>query len=231
MPAGRGFVRRVTLESLPMFAPLLRQPGQPAAEEQSGADAAHSEEVESSLPQDSPPDDSLRTALDLFSGESIRVPQTHHRPARARSTPNRPGSTRAAAPAATPSLPTSPAIVPGSLVWRKTRLPASDVQRQQGNPTGGLRLTQARFAGPGGETIDQTTYFRQELFGFLPWRGIRSNPYVEATDVPFQCELCSWARILGSEACWSVTSQAGKLASTTTQQFFIGETWRTQYDK
>lgn len=60
------------------------------------------------------------------------------------------------------------------LIWRKSNLPASDVQRQQGNPTGGLRLTQAGFR-VNGEVIDQTSYFRYEIFGDLNWT-IGENP-------------------------------------------------------
>ncbi len=57
----------------------------------------------------------------------------------------------------------------GKLVWEKSNLPASDVQRQIGNVTGGLRLTQAKWKDKMGAIIDQTTYFRNELFGHLNW--------------------------------------------------------------
>lgn len=50
----------------------------------------------------------------------------------------------------------------GELLWQKTNLPASDVQRQKGNVTGGLRLVQAKWKVLG-SFIDQTTYFRNDI--------------------------------------------------------------------
>jgi hypothetical protein len=56
----------------------------------------------------------------------------------------------------------------GALLWQKARLPASDLQRQTGNPTGGLRMTQAGWK-INGEPIDHATFFRFEAFGDLDW--------------------------------------------------------------
>jgi hypothetical protein len=58
----------------------------------------------------------------------------------------------------------------GDLVWSKLKLPASDLQfpGSNGNPTGVLRLTQAKFK-IDGAIIDQTTYFRHIVFGKLHW--------------------------------------------------------------
>jgi PLD-like domain len=58
----------------------------------------------------------------------------------------------------------------GPLVWIKPRLPKSDLQfpGASGNATGVLRLTQAKFD-CGGAIIDQTTYFRNTVFGGLAW--------------------------------------------------------------
>ena len=53
------------------------------------------------------------------------------------------------------------------LMWRKT-LSRTDAQRQKGNQTGDLRLTQARFEYRG-KRIDQTKYFRYEVFGDGEW--------------------------------------------------------------
>lgn len=191
MPGGRGFARRVTLESLPTFAALLRLPGQPSAEEEDRDDSAVSPPERG--PVESLDDEALERALGLFRGQPIRVPQPYQRAGRARPTEGT-GSPpfgrtvgtagRAGGTVGTPIRDLAPVGVLGNPIWRKTRLPASDVQRQQGNPTGGIRLTQARFALPNGERIDQTTYFRQDLFGLLPWRGIRTNPFVEAAHVP-----------------------------------------------
>ena len=39
-----------------------------------------------------------------------------------------------------------------------------------------MRLTQARFRGPNGNTIDQTTYFREQVFYNLDWQIVRQEP-------------------------------------------------------
>ncbi len=72
----------------------------------------------------------------------------------------------------------------GDLVWQKISLPASDVQRQLGNVTGGLRLTQARWS-VNDNPIDQTVYFRNDVFGNLTWREWRASPYSERTEADF----------------------------------------------
>jgi HKD family nuclease len=92
-----------------------------------------------------------------------------------------------------------PVIVPvqdiwelkGQLVWKKSNLPASDVLYEKTiatNVTGGLRLTKADF-----KTIDQTTYFRQTVFGKLTWTAEKTKPYVEVVKVLFN------VRILGDD--------------------------------
>ncbi|GER78510.1 MAG: phospholipase D family protein [Anaerolineales bacterium] len=109
-----------------------------------------------------------------------------NRPSRTRrsSTPpavRQPRRTRQPAP--TPNEP-SPRNIIGDLVWQKLNLPASDVQRQAGNVTGGLRLTQARWS-VNDDPIDQTTYFRNNVFGNLDWREWRASPYSERTEADF----------------------------------------------
>lgn len=60
-------------------------------------------------------------------------------------------------------------MVLGEIAWVRKNLPASSVQASPGgNPTGGLRLVQADFQ-VDGKTIDQTSYFRNEVFGNLQW--------------------------------------------------------------
>jgi hypothetical protein len=63
------------------------------------------------------------------------------------------------------------------MLWRKL-LRRSDVGTQQGNFTGGVRLTQAKFRTAVGY-IDQTTYFRHQLFGHLAWGVGRAKPFRE----------------------------------------------------
>ncbi len=77
----------------------------------------------------------------------------------------------------------------GNLVWTRKKLPASSVQLSPGgNPTGGLRLVQDKFK-IGNDIIDQTSYFRNSLFGKFNWRQIKNNPYVEAATVPFEVTI------------------------------------------
>lgn len=57
----------------------------------------------------------------------------------------------------------------GQLVWVKPSLPSSDLQLNQGsNVPGVLRLTQAGYQ-VNGQTIDQKTYFRNQVFSTLQW--------------------------------------------------------------
>lgn len=72
----------------------------------------------------------------------------------------------------------------GKLLWQKTKLPASDVQRQLGNVTGGLRLTQAGWK-VSENPINQTTYFRNEVFGHLIWSTWKTKPYSEKAETSF----------------------------------------------
>jgi HKD family nuclease len=76
----------------------------------------------------------------------------------------------------------------GNLLWQKTRLPASDVQRQTGNVTGGLRLTKAGWE-VGGNLIDQTTYFRNDIFGHLVWSAWKTKPHSEKAKAKFDVYL------------------------------------------
>jgi HKD family nuclease len=81
--------------------------------------------------------------------------------------------------------PVSSTPIFGELLWQKTNLPASDVQRQKGNVTGGLRLVQAKWKVLG-SFIDQTTYFRNDVFGHLAWYVWKENPYSEKAEADFE---------------------------------------------
>ncbi len=68
-----------------------------------------------------------------------------------------------------------------TLVWRRNKLPASSVEiagSANTNPTGGLRLVQDKFQ-IDGTVIDQATYFRNTVFGDLPWATEKMMPFVE----------------------------------------------------
>lgn len=76
------------------------------------------------------------------------------------------------------------------VVWERIGLPASSVQQARSgtNPTGGLRLVQACYH-VDGQVIDQTSYFRNTLFGHLPWHEASHIPLVEITTVLFQVAI------------------------------------------
>lgn len=76
------------------------------------------------------------------------------------------------------------------LVWTRMKLPSSSIQGGASgtNPTGGLRLVQAKFIFNGAR-IDQTSYFRYTLFGSYPWEQVREKPYVEAAMIPFELTI------------------------------------------
>ena len=76
----------------------------------------------------------------------------------------------------------------GELLWQKIKLPASDAQRQIGNITGGLRLTQAGWK-VSGNFIDQTNYFRNTIFGHLNWHTWKTKPYSEKAEANFYIEI------------------------------------------
>lgn len=67
-------------------------------------------------------------------------------------------------------------------------MPASDVQRQLGNVTGGLRLTQAGWK-VNNENIDQTKYFRNAVFGGLQWEKWKDRPYGEIAAAKFEVQF------------------------------------------
>lgn len=171
MRDGQGFAKLVTLETLDSFAPLLQKAGRGEGTGRGGRQ------------RQAPADPELEAAEALFGGTSIRV----RRP-RAIYAPRRRPGLGIDEPAVT--LDVIP-IGRGQLIWRKINLPKSDVQivrRQATNPTGGVRLTQARFTVEG-RKIDQTTYFRNILFDGFPWTVIRQVPFKDATSVRFDITI------------------------------------------
>lgn len=99
------------------------------------------------------------------------------------------GTTRTAKRAKPQTTTTLKGSAKGNIVWTRKKLPASSVQLSPGgNPTGGLRLVQDAFI-VAGQKIDQTSYFRNNLFGKFKWRPIRNIPFVEAATVPFEITI------------------------------------------
>ncbi|MEI7452581.1 MAG: phospholipase D family protein [Candidatus Falkowbacteria bacterium] len=82
------------------------------------------------------------------------------------------------------------ASLQGKLVWVRKKLPASSVQRSGlgTNPTGGLRLVQDDYQ-VNGQKIQQTSYFRNNLFGNYNWQPVKNTPFVEAVTMPFEVTI------------------------------------------
>lgn len=166
---GQGFARRVTLDNLSIFAPYLRSPASRKTA------SANRESSTSSSTHPSP-----------FSGQSIRT-HTAGRIVR----PSKPIST--VSESSQVEIENFSEADKGRLLWEKKNLPPSDVQRQAGNVTGGIRLTQARFE-VNGQRINQTTYFRHDVFGHLNWSvGTYPPKKREAAQLLF------WVNLLGQD--------------------------------
>ena len=78
----------------------------------------------------------------------------------------------------------------GPLLWEKTLQISDTGQARPGsNPTGGVRLTQARFR-VGGRIINQTTYFRNQVFQNQNWQRVSQRvPFRERARVRFHVEV------------------------------------------
>lgn len=184
------FSKRVTSATLALFAPLLKRRPAPTTH-------AEGTEVEAgdldSANWGEPVDPERERAEMLFAGTSVRHALPFRRPA---ITSDRPRARRernvaTATPAASqPSpAPSVAAAAVGRLLWERDGLPASSVQRQEGNPTGGLRLVQAGFEDASGNRIDQTTYFRSVAFGTLNWRRAPGRTVREIAEADFRVTL------------------------------------------
>lgn len=102
--------------------------------------------------------------------------------------PRKPRTSSTSTPASTPfvNIPQTPVISPIQnrvLVWQKVSLSQSDAQRVSAGTaiTGNLKLSQARFR-VNNAFIDQTTYFRNNIFHNLTWVNTKpnNNSYEEA---------------------------------------------------
>jgi hypothetical protein len=69
MSAGQGFARRVTLENLARFAPLLKRSGEKVGANGSGDE----DEDRANTAKESSPDPALKHAEEAFDGESVKV--------------------------------------------------------------------------------------------------------------------------------------------------------------
>ena len=176
MEPGRGYVRRVTRGTLQEFKRFLRTGDESAAEAQSREGATRNDEAQ---------DVSSATDGDASSEADADSPFGPGNPlliaSQYRSHPRRLRRRQYNMPSASPGTQAtsldSEGVADGKLLWRKL-LSRTDAQRQGGNPTGDLRLTQARFR-EGGQVIDQTTYFREDVFADFLWRVEGSSEVAE----------------------------------------------------
>jgi hypothetical protein len=173
--SGKGFARRITSMNLPRFGPLLRAPRSPSegVSASKAGDTVDVDEANTSLTPE------RQKAEALFNGKRFEIKSPFKRTHK-----NNKGIAK------TLPMPVPPHgnLAKGKLLWRIATLPASSVQRQAGNPTGGLRLVQAGFT-IGGRVIDQTTYFRHSAFGVLSWRVGKQRPRREDAEADFDVRL------------------------------------------
>jgi hypothetical protein len=180
MKKGQGFARRVTIENLAQFRPLLTTTELPQS---SGSTASSTT---------NPPDPALAAARALFKGESARWPVPFKRPSKP-ATARSVGAKVSGPPMSAPpvDVTVNPPVVSasrGRLLWEKPGVAASDVGQQKGHPTGVVRLVKGGFK-VGGRLIDQTTYFRRFVFGNLRWHVTRTTPRTEEADGEFDVTL------------------------------------------
>ena len=172
MKEGQGWARRVTLENLPSFADYLR-----SAEEREANQRQFAEQVKKQ--------NRKGRASSPFQGVAFHVPNRFSN----KSKPSGPRKKISQQTIKPKSSTVRPAVGPkGMLLWRK-RLNRSDAQQtsEGTNPTGCLRFTQARKDNP--NPIDQTDFFRNQLFRRFEWAPIKANPYEEAAKVPFHLTI------------------------------------------
>lgn len=181
MTPGR-FAKRVTEETLPLYEALLRR-GRPERHgDASAADEIEATSEEANVGVEDHP--GIAEAEARFAGEAVGTKIPFRRPRRAVPSPGgRSGVTLSGPASAVPAA--APRGRRGTLLWRRDNLPASSVQRQPGNPTGGLRLVQARYRDASGRLINQTTYFRKVAFRELHWQVGSRRPYREDAEAEF----------------------------------------------
>lgn len=79
--------------------------------------------------------------------------------------------------------------IKGKLLWRKQLTPRDlQIVSVRTTPTGGISLTQADFR-VNGKVIDQTSYFKETVFGNFVWRQDRARSRAVATNVLFNVRI------------------------------------------
>ena len=180
MKNGQGFARQINLKNLQQFAPLLARKSK---SEVSVAGDDEQDQVSSTTKGKSKPvDPEIAKAEALFAGKKFNssvpfTPPTKHKA----SASGVPAKRASGGRQAVPTSASSTTAARGMLRWEKELTP-TDAQRQDGNPTGDIRLTRAEWR-VNGKLIAWRTYFRKNVFGKAAWR--RKNAKVEQATVEF----------------------------------------------
>lgn len=187
MNEGKGFARRVTLDNLEVFAPLLGQKAKNTQDEDAANQEAAPEQQGSDQKEIDP---ALSKARSQFSGESLKTNKTARSSGSGAKVPASKAGGTGQPKQGKPAVSTSPATAPQpfatptptrKLLWKKQSLSRSDAQQTPAgtNPTGNLKLSQAKFKVKGSR-INQRTYFRNIVFAGLNWTPV-SGTKEEAT--------------------------------------------------
>lgn len=170
MKKGQGWAKRVTLENLPSFANYLR-----SAEDREASQKNFAEQLKKKV--------SKSNAPSPFQGVSLNFPSRFSKKTKSSGSQKKPSQSETFGGIQAGGK-------KGNLLWRK-RLNRSDAQQtsEGTNPTGCLRFTQARK--DNAAVIDQTKFFRKQLFGKFDWKEIKKHPYEEAAQVPFHITINS----------------------------------------
>ncbi len=172
MKKGQGFAKKITAKTLEIFRPLLQEKSD------------HGETTKLKNKNEDHIDTALADIESRFQGKSftVSVPFTHSKTTK--TTKKRPKGKIVS------TLPYKKSLSEkrGEKAWEKIELPPSDVQRQKGHPIGGIRLTQANYRSQG-KIIDQTTYFRKEVFVDQDWRIIKNTPFEEKAPIKFDVTI------------------------------------------
>jgi len=183
---GQGFARRINLKNLQRFAPLLARKSK-GESSVAGDDEQSPRKITSTTKNDSKAGDpDIAEAEKFFAGKRFKSRVRFTAPGKSRSKV-RAASKRRSRSTGIPSTKRGVASASpdrGMLVWQKI-LSKTDAQRQNGHRTGDIRLTQAKNENP--RQIDQTTYFRNEVFGKAKWH--RKNAEVKEATVAFYVNI------------------------------------------
>lgn len=160
MKKGQGFARRVTKKNLGTFAPLLAGTSKASEAERKTAEARKK-------------DTAFQNAENEFNGVSLVFETPAKYRGKRRATKKPAGKKRVKRV----SKPERKVRTHGRLLWEKPKLDASSVlhtSRSGTHAVGACRLTKAGFK-VDGELIDQTTYFRHDVFGAFTWEDVTAK--------------------------------------------------------